>query len=239
MEVFLKKWSADSIHLLRTPIHTYLSVLKALDTQAGDHLIVDPLIDETFLKVILDQKIKPIFIDFTSSEALAYDIQLLEDFLSLSSMVNEQDLLIYRKDNQVIRGIVLTQHDKEPVPSEQLAFIAKRYHLPLVEDFTYTFSQEKALSSTQAQIAIAKVTAGTADAGLFIQRKPAVDPLALLTSVQNKELHVPKDELVIKESLSQVEAYHEQANYPNRSGILKKHTFLSRNKVAEKLLKPA
>src|SRR6056297_1455651 len=99
--------SAKTAHLLGTPEQLYRAALRAVGLRAGEYLILDPLVDETFLDCILESGGQPIFIDF-SPEGRYFDPQLLEDFLSLSTLVNAEDHLIYRKDNQIVRSLVLT-----------------------------------------------------------------------------------------------------------------------------------
>lgn len=232
------RWSADRTHLLRSPELAYKSCLQALEVLAGDHLIVDPLLDEALLQAILALKLKPIFIDFSSTEKLEYDTDLLEDFLSLSSMVNGEDHLIYRKDNRIIRAIVLTHHQGKSSFSERLAFISRRYHLPIIEDFSTTFSMVDLPTGSYGQVSVAKVKMGNQLAGMLLQRMPKFDPLSFRTSVQKKELFEPNEIDLFQEETSdlQPQAFLEEPDYPNRLEILKKHVFLTRTKVTEKLL---
>ena len=100
--------TAEATYLFDTTEQLYQTALQAIGLQPEEYILLDPLVEEGLLQAVLAAGARPIFIDFSPAGPY-FDSQLLEDFLSLSSLINADDQLIYRKDEKVVRAIVLTQ----------------------------------------------------------------------------------------------------------------------------------
>lgn len=225
--------SAKTAHLLGTTKQLYRAALRAVGLQAGEYLILDPLVEETFLQCILESGAQPIFIDF-SPEGRYFDPQLLEDFLSLSTLVNAEDQLIYRKNDQVVRGLVLSQNRTPRTAIDQIKFIAQRYHLPIIEEFTQEFGTKD--KGTQGSISVAQLQSASGPVGLLLQRNLPLSPFSLGTAGQMKPTYIPENGVPIKELSDLQPVLPSPVPGVERWALLQKHIFLSRNKVAQRIL---
>jgi len=225
--------SASAAHLLPNAAQLYQTALQALDLQAGNYLILDPLVDEQLLQAILALGGRPIFIDL-SADGTWIDPQLLEDFLSLSTLVNANDQLIYRKNEQVIRALLLTQNAIPQTSITQIQFIAQRYQLPLLEEFTRCFGQPDC--GRLGEIAVALISTPTGQAGLLLQRTPRPSPLTFAATTTQRPLFVPELALEWQADMLLMAVPASMPNPAQRLATLKEHTFLSRNQIAQKVL---
>ncbi len=164
--------------LLKEAYYAYHYSLGQLGVQANDYVVVSALVDPIIIEVILGHRAAPIFIDIEGKDA-QMDTDVLEHFLSLLTIVNEQDELIYRKDERIIRTIVISHTFGIDAKAEQAAFIANRYNLSILEDFTdklTSIAEPTTKVGTYGQIAIAKVMTGlkkrNVSAALVISNPP-------------------------------------------------------------------
>lgn len=225
--------NSQTAHQLPSAKHLYQAALEAVGLCDGDYLILDPFTDEVFLESILEVGGKPIFIDF-APEGTHYDPQLLEDFLSLSTFINAHDKLIYRKDEQVIRTLVLNQNKTKRAAIELIKFIAQRYHLPIIEEFTPYFGQDE--KGTDGTISIAQINTATGPAGLMLQRVVSTSLSSLAIEGEKTAPFHPEHGVLIND-LSGFQALpRPPIDKTQRLSILQDYTFLSRNKVAQQLL---
>ena len=211
----------------------YEAALQVIGLQQAEYIILDPLVEESLLQAILTAGARPIFIDYSPEEHY-YDTQLLEDFLSLSTLVNAKDELIYRKDEAVVRAMVLTQNGTPSKVIEQIKFIAQRYHLVIIEEFTKGFDEQE--SGKQGTISVAQVQTEEGTAGILLQRPLQTSPLARGLNRSKQIISTPESARIIKAPL-QLNAIAPTKQTPEtRLAQLQQHTFLSRNKIAPQLL---
>lgn len=227
--------TAEATYLLDTNKALYETALQAIGLQQAEYIILDPLVEESLLQVILTIGARPIFIDY-SAEGHYFDTQLLEDFLSLSTLVNAEDQLIYRKDEAVVRALVLTQNGIPEQVLEQIKFITQRYHLGIMEEFTRGFDQPE--SGKQGTISVAQVQTQGGPAGLLLQRPLPVSPFTLGLSRPKQTLSMPASARILKAPFQLDALAPTQQTPETRLTLLQQYTFLSRNKVAPQLLQP-
>lgn len=225
--------SASTAHILPNAAQLYQAALQALNLQAGDYLILDPLVDEQLLQAILVLGGRPVFIDLSADDT-CIDPQLLEDFLSLSTLINANDQLVYRKDEQVIRALLLTQNAIPQAVVTQLQFIAQRYHLPLLEEFTHCFGHPDC--GRHGEIAVARVSTPAGQAGLLLQRAPRSSPLTFTTTAAQRPVFVPAAALEWQEDMLLLTLPIPMPDPVQRLATLKEYTFLTRNQIAQKVL---
>jgi hypothetical protein len=126
-----RQWSASEVYFLQSPETAFSYLLTALDLQAQDSIICDPLLPPSWLAEFKNRKIQVLFIDLKTVHD-SIDLDLLEDFLSLSTLINEKEELIYRKDQLPIKAIFNHTAWKNQADLQRFLFIAKRYYLKVV-----------------------------------------------------------------------------------------------------------
>lgn len=228
--------TAQTAHLLETAEQLYQAALQAIGLQPGEYLILDPFVEEAFLQSALAAGARPIFIDL-SPEGQYLDTQLLEDFLSLSTLVNARDELIYRKDEQVVRALVLTQNNTSHTAIAPIKFIARRYHLPIIEEFTSSFGQQDI--GIHGAVSVAWVQGPTDKVGLLLQRDLPTLPFSLGSHRQKKPLFIPRQAQLLTTTATLQPLSVKAAPAQSRLDILRENIFLSRNKVAQNILQQA
>jgi hypothetical protein len=225
--------TAKATYLFDTTEQLYQTALQAIGLQPEEYILLDPLVEEGLLQAVLAAGARPIFIDFSPAGPY-FDTQLLEDFLSLSTLVNAGDQLIYRKDEQIIRAIVLTQNGIPASILEQIKFIAQRYYLTIIEEFTQRFGEQE--SGKQGTISVAQVQVEDKPAGLLLQRPLPVAPFTLGLSKAKQTINMPKSARTLNEVLHLTASPPIKPNPETRLAQLQQYTFLSRNKIAPQLL---
>lgn len=126
-----QQWIGAELYFLRSPERMANYLLESLDLKANDYLICDPLVPAFLMEAIKAQKIELIFIDLKAIDG-SLDLDLLEDFLSLSTLINEKDELIYRKDNAPIKGVISNTPWFNQEELQRFLFTAKRYYLKTI-----------------------------------------------------------------------------------------------------------
>jgi len=158
------------------------SIFEALPITPGDHFILSPLAHQVCIDTLLGLGAKLIFIDLSEKDG-QLDVDILEHFLSLSSILNERNELLYRKDDSPIRGILLTQFADHFGAVEALQFISHRYHLPIVEDFSEALSlvnNKGQYSGTLGALNFARIPQGiSSEAGILVNIPPSGPKLNL------------------------------------------------------------
>lgn len=126
-----EQWKASDFLALQSATTAADFLLDSLAVEANDYLVCDPLIPTFLLKAIQTRKAKVLFIDL--NKVLGHlDVNLLEDFLSLSTLINEKDELIYRKDNRPIKGIISSTRWQDSQTLKKFLFTAQRYYLKTI-----------------------------------------------------------------------------------------------------------
>lgn len=124
-------WPGAELHLLRSSEVMANYLLESLGVRANDYLICDPLLPVFLLEALKAQEIELIFIDLKTIDG-NLDLDLLEDFLSLSTLINEKDELIYRKDNAIIKGIISSTPWRDSKELQRFLFTGQRYYLKTI-----------------------------------------------------------------------------------------------------------
>jgi aminotransferase in exopolysaccharide biosynthesis len=109
--------------------------LRLSGVQAGDYVIVPNLTFVASANAVAYTGAEPIFLDIDPG-TWQLDLDLLEDFLSAHTFLNEKDELVTRRDGRVVRAIMPVHVLGNMCDMERLLFIARRYHLAVVEDAT-------------------------------------------------------------------------------------------------------
>lgn len=130
-QIIHEQWNATETYLLQSASTAFDYLLKALDLQSEDSIICDPLVPPLWLAELQKRKIQVLFIDLQTVNG-NLDLELLEDFLSLSTLINEKDELIYRKNQLPIKAIFSHTKWENPIDLNRFLFIAKRYYLKVV-----------------------------------------------------------------------------------------------------------
>lgn len=107
--------------------------LKLLEVRAGDYVILPNIASAAAAHAISYTGAAPILLDI-HPQNWQLDLDLLEDFLGLNTMVNGQDDLILKRDGRRVRAIMAVHLLGNMCDMERLLFIARRYHLEVVED---------------------------------------------------------------------------------------------------------
>lgn len=110
-------------------------MLIELGVEAGDYVVVPNLCPTYWATAATGIGADCILID-NHPDHWQLDLDLLEEFLMNFSMLDERDELILKKDSRIIRAVIVPHLLGGMCDMERLAFIAKRFHLPLAEDIT-------------------------------------------------------------------------------------------------------
>ncbi|MCB0635951.1 MAG: LegC family aminotransferase [Lewinella sp.] len=109
--------------------------LRLSGVQAGDYVIVPNLTFIASANAVAYTGAEPIFLDIHPG-TWQLDLDLLEDFLSAHTFLNEKDELVTRRDGRVVRAIMPVHVLGNMCDMERLLFIAHRYQLTVIEDAT-------------------------------------------------------------------------------------------------------
>ncbi len=109
--------------------------LRLLGVEAGDYVILPNLTFVASANAISYTGAQPLLVDVDPA-SWQLDLDLLEDFLGLNSIVNEKDELVLKRDGRRVRAIMPVHVLGNMGDMERLLFIARRYHLEVVEDAT-------------------------------------------------------------------------------------------------------
>lgn len=123
-----KNWGKMESYSIQSSEATADFLLQCLSLDAGDYIICDPLVPAYFLKAVKLKNVQVIFIDLSTTLG-NIDLDLLENFLSLSTLINEKDELIYRRDERPIKGIISSTRFNDPKDLQRFLFTAQRYYL--------------------------------------------------------------------------------------------------------------
>lgn len=107
--------------------------LKLLGVQAGDYVLLPNLSAPAAAAAISHAGATPILID-ASPQDWQLDLNLLEGFLGMSTLVDDKDDLILKRDGRRVRAILAVHFLGNMCDMERLLFIARRYHLEVLED---------------------------------------------------------------------------------------------------------
>lgn len=107
--------------------------LRVLGVAAGDYVVLPNLAPPAAAHAIALAGAEPLLIDVEPG-GWQLSLELLEDFLGFNAVVNEQDDLILKRDGRRVRGILAVHALGNMADMESLLFIARRYHLEVLED---------------------------------------------------------------------------------------------------------
>lgn len=107
--------------------------LRLLDVRPGDYVIVPNITFVATLNAITYSGAEPILLDIDPG-TWQLDLDLLEDFLGMNTMVNGQDDLVMKRDHRRVRAIMAVHVLGNMCDMDRLLFIARRYHLEVIED---------------------------------------------------------------------------------------------------------
>lgn len=157
-----QRWKAPVYRLMDSTALACYEALRAMSVQPGDYFLLSPFAHRELLLALQSLGGIPIFFDL-HEDSRQLDLDLLENFLSLSTIVNERDELIYRKDEAPIRGILLEHHAGGFTDLGTFVFTAQRYHLAILEDFTFSLglsNEEGQYAGTFGDLSIASLPDG-------------------------------------------------------------------------------
>lgn len=109
--------------------------LQLLGVQQGDYVILPNLTFVASANAIHYTGAEPLLID-VSPNTWQMDLGLLEEFLGMNTLVNDQDELILKRDGRRIRAIMPVHVLGNMMDMGQLQIIAQRFHLKVLEDAT-------------------------------------------------------------------------------------------------------
>ncbi|MEM6377947.1 MAG: hypothetical protein AAF705_07025 [Bacteroidota bacterium] len=192
-----KNWGKTESYSIRSPQVTAGFLLQCLALNSGDYIICDPLVPAYFIDALRQKNIQVIFIDLTKAMG-NIDLDLLENFLSLSTLINENDELVYRKDEQVIKAIVTGTRINDPKNLQRFIFTAQRYYLK-----SLSFAELNDLLSSQAtkyyqaDLIVSNIQNGGQESHLVIKPEPQnrIPGISGPTNVINPPA-IPKQEMV-------------------------------------------
>ena len=136
----LESWTqtnlgVEAIYWERESFFAIRMALRAIHVKEGDYLLLSALSHPLVYQAARSLGCQILFIDVNQNNA-QLNLEVLEHFLSLATIVNEKDELIYRKDNACIRAIILDYPLAVYQGAETLVFTAQRYQLKVLEDFS-------------------------------------------------------------------------------------------------------
>lgn len=123
----------ESALLSRSPETGLHLALEAAGISAGDHVLVPALTGSALAGALRRIEAIPVLIDVSPQDWLL-DLDLLEHFLMGHTLINEQDTLVLRRNNQPVRAIITVHLNGNPGDLNRLRFIAHRFSLKLIED---------------------------------------------------------------------------------------------------------
>ena len=134
----LESWTqtnlgVEAIYWERESFFAIRMALRAIHVKEGDYLLLSALSHPLVYQAARSLGCQILFIDVNQNNA-QLNLEVLEHFLSLATIVNEKDELIYRKDNACIRAIILDYPLAVYQGAETLVFTAQRYQLKVLED---------------------------------------------------------------------------------------------------------
>lgn len=107
--------------------------LRLLGVEAGDYVILPNLASAAAAGAVAHAGAEPLLID-VDPDSWQLSLDLLEDFLSFNTVVNDEDELILKRDGRRLRAIMAVHALGNMADMEGLLFIARRYHLGVLED---------------------------------------------------------------------------------------------------------
>ena len=103
--------------------------------QRGDYVLLPNITFIASANAIKYCDADPILID-VHPRSWQMDLDLLEEFLADHTVVNDEEVLILKKDKRPIRAVMPVHVLGNMCDMERLMFIARRFHLKVVEDAT-------------------------------------------------------------------------------------------------------
>ncbi len=105
----------------------------AAGIRAGDYVVTPNAFNPTAAAAIKRAGADPIFMDL-DAHTLQVDLNLLETFLGVHTYVNDCDELVLKRDQRRIKALLPIHSIGGLADMDQLLFIARRYHLLVLED---------------------------------------------------------------------------------------------------------
>ena len=106
---------------------------KIIQATEPNLIIVPNVMEREIIKSLIKCNIDPILIDI-NPQNIQLDLDLLDEFLSNFTHLNDQDELILKKNKRRIAGIMIP-HLAGIIPNmDRLHFIKKRFSIPIIEE---------------------------------------------------------------------------------------------------------
>ncbi|GAB5554105.1 MAG: hypothetical protein Sapg2KO_36960 [Saprospiraceae bacterium] len=242
-----QQWPGSEFHLLRSSNVMANYLLESLSVRANEYLICDPLLPVFLLEALKALKVQLIFIDLKSIDG-SLDLDLLEDFLSLSTLINEKDELVYRKDNAVIKGIISSTPWRDPKELQRFLFTGQRYYLKTILTTNLNdLIHPKASQYYQADLIAGPIQIAGASINLVLRPQPkqAIPALSgfgkvllrpvVLAETQLKETDIPEidtDTFLPNQSLERTESLFVPYFFPSFIQIFSTQRATSKNQLA-------
>ncbi|MFZ4559641.1 MAG: DegT/DnrJ/EryC1/StrS family aminotransferase [Saprospiraceae bacterium] len=123
----------ESAYIGKSPEAVLHLALHAAGVAPGEHVLVPCLATSELAGALYRAEALPILIDVRADNWLL-DLDLLEQFLMGHTLLNEEDVLVLRRNGAPVRALVAVHLNGNPCDLDRLRFIARRFHLVLIED---------------------------------------------------------------------------------------------------------
>lgn len=123
----------ESAYISKSPEAVLHLALHAAGVAPGEHVLAPCLATSELAGALYRAEALPILIDVRPDNWLL-DLDLLEQFLMGHTLLNEDDVLVLRRNSAPIRALVAVHLNGNPCDLDRLRFIARRFHLALIED---------------------------------------------------------------------------------------------------------
>lgn len=123
----------ESAYMGKSPEAVLHLALHAAGVGPGEHVLAPCLATSELAGALYRAEASPVWIDVHPDNWLL-DLDLLEEFLMGHTLLNEEDVLVLRRNHAPVRAVVAVHLNGNPCDMDRLRFIARRFHLALIED---------------------------------------------------------------------------------------------------------